>query len=87
MIAATVALSSFSTRGNRSVRPRIMIESNESSRKIKMNAAIQIVRTLIEDTVWFLLEMLSIQNRIITHHKSTGIIIKAKIILNTLYSQ
>ena len=43
-----VALSSFSASGNKSVSPRIMIESIERSRKIRTNAAIQMVSMLGE---------------------------------------
>lgn len=48
-MAAMVAGSFSSGKGKRSVSPRIMIESSESSKKIKTNAAMHMVRTLIED--------------------------------------
>ena len=48
MIAATVALSSVSIGGNRKVSARIMTESTERSRNIKIKAAIQTDRILVE---------------------------------------
>ena len=48
-MAAMAALSFSWGTGNSSVSPRIMMESNESNRKIKTNADIHMERTLIED--------------------------------------